>query len=252
MIPDILSNLVITKVCLAATMYSPQHRASKRNDRERWAIIIKYEGETVYCSNGKYFVSNLNHIIILPKGVSYHWECTQAGHFSIVEFECEQTFHEPISFNVKHGDKILKCFRDLEYKRNLRSPMYELESMKEAYSIILQLVQANEEKYIPSSKRQKLQPAIEYISQNYGQVITNDLLAYVSGMSTVYFRKQFTEVMGVSPIAYVKKLRIEKAKEMLQSDYRTLTDVAQSLGYANLYDFSRDFKRHTGIAPSMY
>ena len=44
-------------------------------------------------------------------------------------------------------------------------------------------------------------------------------------MSTVYFRKQFTDLFGISPIAYIKNLRIEKAKEMLKSDYATLTDL---------------------------
>ena len=72
------------------------------------------------------------------------------------------------------------------------------------------------------------------------------------GVSTVYFRKLFTQVYGVSPINYVKALRIKKAKEMLRSDYGSLSDVAQSLGYTSLYDFSRDFKKRVGTAPSRY
>ena len=71
-------------------------------------------------------------------------------------------------------------------------------------------------------------------------------------MSSVYFRKMFTQIMGGSPIAYVKQFRIEKAKEMLKSDYGTLTDIASMLGYASLYDFSRDFKKQTGVPPSKY
>ena len=59
-------------------------------------------------------------------------------------------------------------------------------------------------------------------------------------------------MMGISPIAYTKQLRIEKAKEMLKSDYGTLFDIALSLGYSSLYDFSRDFKKYAGVAPSKY
>ena len=58
--------------------------------------------------------------------------------------------------------------------------------------------------------------------------------------------------MGTSPISYVHELRIKKAKEMLKSDYGSITDIAQSLGYLNIYDFSRTFKKYVGISPSKY
>ena len=146
----------------------------------------------------------------------------------------------------------IKTFKEMEYRRNLRLPTMQLESIRDTYSIILSLVKAEHERYLPSEKQKKIAPAIEYISLHYNENITNDLLASVAGISTVYFRKLFTDIMGASPIAYAHKLRIEKAKEMLKSDYGTLSDIAQSLGYPSLYDFSRDFKKHTGVAPSKY
>ena len=252
MYSDILADLVITNVYLASTMYNPQSSKLKRTNRPQWAVIIKYEGETVYTCNGKQFISNRNHPILLPKGCSYDWECTKSGHYSIIEFECEKTLCEPVSFSIAQSEKLLRLFKELEYKRNLRKPMFEMESIRDTYSLLLTLMQAGSEKYIPSDRRLKLQPALEYISQNYNKHIKNDTLAAISGMSTVYFRKQFTEIMGVSPIAYARALRIEKAAEMLKSDYGTLSDIAQTLGYASLYDFSRDFKKHIGVAPSKY
>lgn len=247
-----LSDLVITKVYSASTLYTPENTKLKRNDRQQWAVVIKYEGETVYTSNGKQFLSDLNHMVLLPKGCSYDWQCTISGHFSIIEFECEQVFSEPLSFLVKNSEKILKMFKDLEYKRNLKKPMVEIESIRDTYSILLSLEQTESEPYFPGEKQQKIAPAIEYISQNYHKSITNDALAALTGLSTVYFRKLFTGAMGVSPITYVHQFRIEKAKEMLKSDYGTLSDIAQSLGYPSLYDFSRAFKKYTGVAPSKY
>ena len=89
----------------------------------------------------------------------------------------------------------------------------------------MSIVESGIERYIPNHKRNRLQPVIDYISLHYSDNIKNDTLAALAGMSTVYFRKQFTDLFGISPIAYIKNLRIEKAKEMLKSDYATLTDL---------------------------
>ena len=154
--------------------------------------------------------------------------------------------------SVKNGEKILKLCKELEYKRNLSGDMIDIESIRDVYSIILSVASRAPDKYLPNAKLQKIKVAMEYISQNISEHITNDTLAELCGMSTVYFRKTFTEHMGVSPMVYAKQIRIEKAKEMLGSDYGTLGDVAAALGYSSLYDFSRDFKKHTGVAPSKY
>ena len=53
-------------------------------------------------------------------------------------------------------------------------------------------------------------------------------------------------------MAYVQEMRIEKAKAALGSDYGTIGAIAQALGYASIYDFSRAFKRRTGLSPSAY
>lgn len=252
MYAEILSNLVISKVRFVSTIYTPQNTRVKRQDRKLWAIVIKYEGETVYTANGKQFVSDLNHMVILPKGCSYAWKCTKAGHYAILEFESEQTYPEPLSFFVKNSEKILKIFKELEHSRNLNRPLTELQSIRDAYAMILLLAQSQDAQYYPTEKQRKIAPAMEYISRNYNRDITNDALAAQTGLSTVYFRKLFTRILGVSPIAYVHQLRIQKAREMLGSDYGTLTDMAQALGYPSLYDFSRDFKKHTGVCPSKY
>ncbi len=249
---DILADLVITGVRSVSNIYNPAQAKGEKIDRHRWAIVMKYEGQTVYTAGGKTMLSDRNHIALLPKGCSYEWTCIEAGRFASVEFESDSSYPTPILFPVKNGERILKRIKELEYKQTLKKPLYQPESIRDLYSILLEMARSVPEGYTPGDKKQKLQPVLEYISAHYNESLTNDQLAAIAGMSTVYFRKLFTQRMGVSPIAYARQLRIEKAKQMLRSDYGSLSHVALSLGYANLYDFSRDFKKHTGIAPSKY
>ena len=68
---EVLSKLVITKVHSVSTLYNPVGTKARRTDRSRWAVVIKYEGETVYMAAGKRYLSDLNHIMILPKSSTY-------------------------------------------------------------------------------------------------------------------------------------------------------------------------------------
>lgn len=247
-----LSNLVITKVCTSLTIYNQKNTKGKRLNRERCAIIIKYEGRTTYHSGGINIVSDLNNVVFLPKGSCYEWECTESGSYSVIEFDGNIESDEIFVFSLKDGNEILKLFKRFEYNRTSKKTRCEMEEIRDCYTIILELMNLSKKKYVPTERQQKMIAAIEYIAKNYTKKITNNELAELSGMSTVYFRKLFSEVYGISPIAYVQKLRIKKAMEMLGSDYGSISDVAQSLGYLNIYDFSRAFKKHTGVPPSKY
>ena len=249
---EVLSDLIVNKVYSVTTMYTEKNTKNHRINRSRWAMVIKYEGETQYTSNGKTYLSNINNPVILPKGCSYEWCCTHSGHFTIIEFESELMCSDIFIFSVKNSEKILRLFKELEYKRTVKKAMYETESIRDTYSILLMLTQGMSKKYSPTEKINLIRPALEYIAKNYNTNIKNDTLANLCDISTVYFRKLFTEIMGTSPISYVHELRIKKAKEMLKSDYGSITDIAESLGYLNIYDFSRTFKKHTGTSPSKY
>ncbi len=233
-------------------MYNEKGATAKRKKRPNWAVLIRYEGETVYKQGNRRIASNINNPVVLPKGCEYEWICTHSGHYVIIEFQSDLVNSDIYSFNIKHPEKILNIIKKMENKRLLKKDFYKMESISETYRIILKLIKQSNLFYVPPSKKQVLIPVIEYIAENYTQKIKNDTLSSIAGLSTVYFRRLFKEVYGISPIEYIKELKIKKAKEMLRSDYGSISDIALSLGYQNIYDFSRDFKKHTGISPSKY
>ncbi len=248
----LLSNLVIKRVFSATTIYTEKGTKMANKSRPCWAVIIKQEGETVYTQGPVELVSNISNMVVLPKGCAYEWICTESGHCAIIEFDADMSYDEILPFRITDSEKILKIFKDIEYKRLSRESMYEMESIRDTYSVILALMAQSSARYIPYTKKEKLYPAVEYMLKNYSKKISASELASLTGFSEVYFRKVFASVYGVSPTVYIKKLRMKKAKEMLRTDYGSISDIATSLGYPNVYDFSRDFKKHVGVAPTKF
>jgi AraC-like DNA-binding protein len=99
------------------------------------------------------------------------------------------------------------------------------------------------------SERDKIQDAVSLIQQNIDQPFTIKELARKVAMNECYLKKGFKTVTGKTIHEYQQELRIAKAKELLQQQGRSVTDVADMLGYSSISHFSTTFKRVTGMKP---
>jgi transcriptional regulator GlxA family with amidase domain len=66
------------------------------------------------------------------------------------------------------------------------------------------------------------------------------------------FKRRFTQATGLSPIAYVQRLRIEDAKRRLERTEASVDEVSWQVGYEDPAFFRRLFRRVTGLAPGAY
>lgn len=72
------------------------------------------------------------------------------------------------------------------------------------------------------------------------------------GLSYTHFRSLFKDYSGQSPYQYYLNIKINKAKELLESGEHSVKEVAFDLGFENQYYFSRLFKKKTGVSPSCW
>lgn len=66
------------------------------------------------------------------------------------------------------------------------------------------------------------------------------------------FKRRFTNATGLTPIAYVQRLRIEDAKRRLERTEAPIEEISWQVGYEDPAFFRRLFKRTTGLAPGTY
>jgi AraC-like DNA-binding protein len=102
----------------------------------------------------------------------------------------------------------------------------------------------------------KIARSVEYIrSLDYREnppTVTLDELAEVAGLSKYHFLRQFSQVVGMTPGAYLRTLRLCHAARKLRTTDMPILEVALSVGFADHPSFSRAFARHMGMTPSEY
>ncbi|ANE46119.1 chemotaxis protein CheY [Paenibacillus swuensis] len=89
-----------------------------------------------------------------------------------------------------------------------------------------------------------------YVRQNPGISHRVDELAQRAGLSPRYFSIKFKQIIGHSVQNYMIKTRIERAEHLLHDAGMNVTEVADALGYRDIFFFSRQFKQYTGKSPS--
>lgn len=81
---------------------------------------------------------------------------------------------------------------------------------------------------------------------------TVQALAETAGMSRTNFAVRFRSCVGISPVAYLTKLRLRSASELLRTSTDTIFAVAEKVGYASESAFSNAFKRQFGQSPRQF
>lgn len=101
-------------------------------------------------------------------------------------------------------------------------------------------------------KKDIVTQAIHYIGYNYAEEITVDRLAKIFYVSPSYISRLFLKKLGVSPMNYVSRIRVEAAKKLLCFSGESINEISIMIGIEDPKYFSRLFKKITDCTPSEY
>jgi|GEM_PF-6737804 len=110
----------------------------------------------------------------------------------------------------------------------------------------------------PSSARRRglnrraLSRALAYIEAHLGEEVSLDDLAGAAAISRFHFARLFRASTGHSPMAFLLRLRIARAQDMLHAGNRRIAEIAAALGFFDQSHFARTFRRLTGQSPREY
>lgn len=106
--------------------------------------------------------------------------------------------------------------------------------------------------YGEADRRLKEQMEAWMMSHISDPQVTADIFAMGLGYGRTNFFKKVKQLTGMTPNDYIRKIRLEKAAELLLTTNMTAAEVAYKVGFDDQYYFSKSFKRYFGQPPSQY
>lgn len=97
----------------------------------------------------------------------------------------------------------------------------------------------------------QISKAVEYVHRNIDKALSVEDMASIVNMSASGFHKKFKEVMHQSPLQYAKSIKLNNAHNYIV-DGKNATEAGHLVGYKSPAQFSREYKRHFGVAPSVH
>lgn len=98
----------------------------------------------------------------------------------------------------------------------------------------------------------RFEGVLAHIADHLDQPLCLEGLAGIANLSPTYFSNLFSGLMGISPVQYINKRRIEESQKLLLGTDHTLYTIARKVGFADEYYFSRLFKKIVGVCPDGY
>ncbi len=103
--------------------------------------------------------------------------------------------------------------------------------------------------FLKNTFEAKMTRTLKTIHETYHEHLDVQTLAKNEDMSPSSFHTHFKSVTSMTPLQYIKKIRLTKAMDLLSKENFQVKETAYAIGYESSFHFSKDFKRYYGIPP---
>ncbi|WP_338554350.1 AraC family transcriptional regulator [Paenibacillus sp. KS-LC4] len=204
-------------------------------------------------------------LILMPEGVPQSYSVIKGSdtyrkywcHFSakVGEINLFKLLDMPYLCTAVDQERVRTIFAELVLYANDQTVYARLLAKAKLLELFSLFVMQQGEESISLKKAavtQRLTEILSYIQLNSGSDITIQDLAQRACLHPNYFIRMFKEQMGVPPIQYIARLKIEKAKELLADSSLSVSEVAEQTGFNDLFYFSKQFKKIAGVSPTEF
>lgn len=224
----------------------------------------------LHTGNNESVTFNENEMMIIYSDLDHMFEAGAKG-VTLMQLEFMPEIFEQfdLSNNARFKDlaplnifsdenRLIKIVNNVRMMRVVQRIVNELKDKSSYYEHLVVMYYAElliliyrhmSETYLPIYTNDNLKKAIGYIRKNYGSDITiTEIAAYV-GIGERYLRKLFSVNLNLSPLDYLRQIRVNKSIELLKHTDLSIKEIAFMSGFKSPQYFARVFKSHMNMSP---
>lgn len=225
--------------------------AWKLSDHEMkvYSLLFIFEGGAHYTINGKPYEPHAGNVIFIKPGEA-RMAWTEGMRCTAIDFdlgEGEDITLDTMLFRTDL-DAFSDLFREIRYEWLQRREGYELKCQA-LFAMVLHRLMYEKD---PGKRNTHVEFLKRYIFEHYKEELSVSALARERGLNPVYCGALFKKEEGVTVTEFINRLRINKAADLLRTGEYTVGEVAEWVGFKDIYYFSNTFKKYMGISPVHY
>ncbi len=216
------------------------------------ALSFRVHGDCIYTVNTEQTIINSNDLLFVPANLGYHQNRKSEHLFCILFLADNLPSDKLYTFTPSNPNSFTKLFSSMHDCWTKKRAGHIAESTSYFYRIISKILSQQAELQ-SAAYHNTLNDALEYIHENFtDSKLSVVKLSDIASVSESYFRKQFKELTGVSPLQYINNLRTDYALELLNTNYYKIYEIAEIAGFSDCKYFSTVIKKKTGHPPKFF
>ncbi|WP_244988955.1 AraC family transcriptional regulator [Robertmurraya siralis] len=232
---------------------------NRKTDSQTCGLVIPLEGEARFSLNGVPYHINKNTIVhagaemdIEIKTFENNWTYVVI-HYHLIDAEGKfSTFaNKHFSIEIDNMEEILAVVQQL-LSKNMNPDYFSQFELKVLFMNLLQSILNGARNSQYNFTVQQVTKILDYFHTHYEQEVSISEVADMFEIDRRRIAYLFEKITGLTPIQYLTRYRISKAKELLTISELTVSEISEAVGYQDNFYFSRVFKSLTGTSPSQY
>ena len=245
------------EILWATSCIYAKNSAVSAHSHDFYHYFYMKDGEGKIRIGEQWYVLKRGHLYLMPPGVIHE---IHAGEIGLCAYEIKFRFDEngllsSLKSEIVTNDNRIEAtlefiFNEFRSESSHKERMLDLK-LDELLILILRCSEDKPERAgINFSK--KFADVLFYMEQHLAEEISLQTLADVAHLEKIYFLKQFKAEMKLTPMAYLRNMRISESKKLLLHSDMNVTQISAAVGFPDVHHFSSCFKRLVGQSPKEY